>query len=100
MSASTDEALTRVDALLCPTSPTVAFTLGARAADPLAMYLSDIFTAPACLTGHPALSLPCGLSEGLPVGLHLTARRWEEDMAFRLAGAVERQVGLLRPGAA
>ena len=57
--------------LLSPTSPTVAFRLGERVADPLAMYLSDVCTIPVSLAGLPAISIPCGLSDGLPVGLQI-----------------------------
>jgi aspartyl-tRNA(Asn)/glutamyl-tRNA(Gln) amidotransferase subunit A len=65
--------------------------------DPLSMYLSDIFTAPASLTGHVALSVPAGLSEGLPVGAQLWARRFEEGTAFALAAAIEADRGLFSP---
>ena len=61
-------AFERVDVVITPTSPTVAFKLGERTADPLSMYLSDYYTTPASLAGIPAISIPCGLSEGLPVG--------------------------------
>jgi aspartyl-tRNA(Asn)/glutamyl-tRNA(Gln) amidotransferase subunit A len=97
MSAELDAVFTRVDALLTPTSPTVAFRLGERMTDPLSMYLSDIFTAPASLTGHVALSVPAGLSEGLPVGAQLWARRFEEGTAFALAAAIEADRGLFSP---
>ncbi len=90
-------ALTGVDAIVTPTSPTVAFPLGAKASDPLAMYLSDIFTAPANLAGLPAISVPCGLSEGLPVGLQLMGPTLGEPTLFALAAAVERAHGLLTP---
>ena len=59
------------DLLISPTSPTVAFKLGEKAEDPLAMYLSDLLTIPSNMAGLPGLSIPCGLSEGLPVGLQL-----------------------------
>ena len=89
------EVLSRVHVLATPTSPTVAFKLGERAQDPLAMYLSDIYTAPANLAGLPALSVPCGLSEGLPVGLQLMGRAWDEATLLALAQAVEDDAGLL-----
>src|SRR5690242_20968240 len=69
------DAFGRVDVVVTPTSPTVAFKLGERTKDPLAMYLSDYFTVPMSLAGIPALSIPVGLSEGLPVGLSSRARR-------------------------
>src|SRR4029079_9514753 len=62
------EAFERFDVLVSPTSPTVAFEIGARADNPLAMYLSDLLTIPSCMAGLPGLSIPCGLSDGLPVG--------------------------------
>jgi aspartyl-tRNA(Asn)/glutamyl-tRNA(Gln) amidotransferase subunit A len=79
-----------VDVVATPTSPTTAFPLGARTDDPIAMYLSDVFTASANLAKLPALSMPCGLSDGLPVGLQLTGPDWREDRLLRLAGAFER----------
>jgi aspartyl-tRNA(Asn)/glutamyl-tRNA(Gln) amidotransferase subunit A len=84
-----EQALTTVDLLFTPTSPTVAFPLGARAADPLAMYLSDIFTVPASLAGLPAISVPCGRSEGLPVGAQLVGRRFDEETVFAAAAVIE-----------
>ena len=88
-----DEALERFDVLASPTSPTVAFPVGERAADPLAMYASDLLTIPSCLAGLPGLSLPCGLSEGLPVGLQLIGRRFGENRLFEVAHALERAIG-------
>ena len=61
-----------VDVLVSPTTPTVAFPLGARTGDPLAMYAADLCTLPASLAGLPAISVPCGLSEGLPVGFQIS----------------------------
>ena len=79
-----------VDVVATPTSPTIAFPLGARTDDPIAMYLSDVFTAGANLAKLPALSIPAGFSSGLPVGLHLTGPDWREDLLLRLASAFER----------
>ncbi len=84
-----EAALATVDLLLTPTTPTVAFPLGARAQDPLAMYLSDIFTVPASLAGIPAISVPCGRSEGLPVGAQLMGRAWDEAGLFAAAAVIE-----------
>ncbi len=84
-----DEAFAQVDALVAPTSPTVAFPLGARLDDPVAMYLSDACTLPVNMAGLPGLSIPCGLSEGLPVGLQLIGRAWDEARLFRLGRAYE-----------
>src|SRR5207237_7930246 len=75
------------DALVSPTSPTVAFPLGARTADPIAMYLSDLLTIPSCMAGLPGLSIPCGLSEGLPVGLQLIGPQFAENTLFRIGHA-------------
>jgi len=84
-----DNAFEQVDALVAPTSPTVAFKFGARLADPVAMYLSDACTLPVNMAGLPGLSVPCGLSEGLPVGLQLIGRPWSEATLFELGRAYE-----------
>ena len=81
------------DALVSPTSPTVAFPLGARTADPLAMYLSDLLTIPSCMAGLPGLSVPCGLSEGLPVGLQLVGPQFGENTLFRIGHVLEHALG-------
>jgi aspartyl-tRNA(Asn)/glutamyl-tRNA(Gln) amidotransferase subunit A len=85
-----DEAFERFDVLASPTSPTVAFPLGAKADNPLAMYLSDLLTIPSCMAGLPGLSVPCGLSDGLPVGLQLVGPQFSENTLFRTAHALER----------
>ena len=80
----------RCDVLLVPTSPTVAFALGARTADPLAMYLSDVCTVPSSLAGHPALSVPFGQGEdGLPVGVQVLGPNLSEPTLFRVGAALE-----------
>jgi aspartyl-tRNA(Asn)/glutamyl-tRNA(Gln) amidotransferase subunit A len=81
------------DVLVSPTSPTVAFKLGARAENPLAMYLSDLLTIPSCMAGLPGLNVPCGLSEGLPVGLQLIGPQFSENTLFRVGYALERAIG-------
>jgi aspartyl-tRNA(Asn)/glutamyl-tRNA(Gln) amidotransferase subunit A len=81
------------DALVSPTSPTVAFPLGARTADPLAMYLSDLLTIPSCMAGLPGLNVPCGLSDGLPVGLQLVGPQFAENALFRIGHALEQALG-------
>jgi aspartyl-tRNA(Asn)/glutamyl-tRNA(Gln) amidotransferase subunit A len=86
------EALERFDVLACPTSPTVAFPIGERADDPLAMYASDILTIPSNLAGLPGLSIPCGLSEGLPVGLQLIGPQFGENALFRVGHALEQAI--------
>ena len=87
------EALERFDVLACPTSPTVAFPIGERAADPLAMYASDLLTIPSCLAGLPGLSIPCGLSDGLPVGLQLIGSQFGENTLFRVGHVLEQSLG-------
>jgi aspartyl-tRNA(Asn)/glutamyl-tRNA(Gln) amidotransferase subunit A len=78
------------DALLSPTSPTVAFELGAKSADPLAMYLSDVCTIPTNLAGHAAISVPYGVGEGgLPVGVQVLAPALGEPVMFRVARVLE-----------
>jgi aspartyl-tRNA(Asn)/glutamyl-tRNA(Gln) amidotransferase subunit A len=85
-----EDAFRNVDAILCPTSPTPAFRLGEKTADPLSMYLSDVYTLPASLAGVPAASVPCAPTKaGLPVGLQLIAPALREDTLFTLAAAWE-----------
>jgi aspartyl-tRNA(Asn)/glutamyl-tRNA(Gln) amidotransferase subunit A len=81
-----------VDVLFTPTTPTPAFRIGEKTADPYAMYLSDIFTVTANLAALPALSLPIGRSGGLPVGGQLIAPRWRDDVMVRTAAALEREL--------
>jgi aspartyl-tRNA(Asn)/glutamyl-tRNA(Gln) amidotransferase subunit A len=94
-----EEAFARFDVLVGPTSPTVAFRLGEKTEDPLAMYLSDVFTIPANLSGVPAISVPCGLSpDGLPIGLQVMGRLADERAVLRAAYALEQDLGLaVRP---
>lgn len=82
-------AFERVDALVSPTTPFVAFPFGERTADPYQMYLADLYTIPANLAGSPAISVPCGLSEGLPVGLQVMAPTMADDRMYRIAAALE-----------
>jgi aspartyl-tRNA(Asn)/glutamyl-tRNA(Gln) amidotransferase subunit A len=86
-------AFERFDVLVSPTSPTVAFPIGDKAADPLAMYLCDVLTIPPNMAGLPGLSIPCGLSEGLPVGLQLVGPQFAENALFRAGHALERAIG-------
>jgi aspartyl-tRNA(Asn)/glutamyl-tRNA(Gln) amidotransferase subunit A len=81
------------DVLVSPTSPTVAFKIGEKAENPLAMYLSDVLTIPPNMAGLPGLSIPCGLSEGLPVGLQLIGPQFSENLLFRAGHALERAIG-------
>src|SRR5205807_1178263 len=85
-------AFERVDALVCATSPTVAFPLAARE-DPLSMYLCDVLTLPVNLAGLPGVSLPCGMADGLPVGLQVIAPRFQDARALRVAHAYEQATG-------
>jgi aspartyl-tRNA(Asn)/glutamyl-tRNA(Gln) amidotransferase subunit A len=81
------------DVLVTPTSPTVAFPLGSRTENPLAMYLSDLLTIPSCMAALPGLNVPCGLSEGLPVGLQLIGPQFSENTLFRAGHALEHVLG-------
>jgi aspartyl-tRNA(Asn)/glutamyl-tRNA(Gln) amidotransferase subunit A len=85
--------LQQFDVLVSPTSPTVAFPLGSRTANPLAMYLSDLLAIPPNMAGLPSLSIPCGLSEGLPVGLQLIGPQFSENLLFRVGHALEQAIG-------
>ncbi len=94
-----DEVFQRVDAVACPTSPTVPFKLGERTDDPLAMYLSVVFTISANLAGLPAISVPCGLADGrLPIGLQLIAPPFAEPLLLCLSAAYEAESEGGRPG--
>jgi aspartyl-tRNA(Asn)/glutamyl-tRNA(Gln) amidotransferase subunit A len=99
--AEFDDVLGTVDAILAPTSPNVAFKIGAKVDDPLAMYLNDACTLPVNIAGLPGISVPCGLSDGLPVGLQVIGRAFDEATVLRVADAYERAAGFadLRPPA-
>lgn len=84
-----DNAFAKFDALISPTSPTVAFKIGEKTSDPYAMYLNDVFTIPANLAGNCGLSMPGGFSEGLPVGVQLLGPAFGEPMLLRIADAFE-----------
>lgn len=84
-----EKAFREVDIIVTPTTPTPAFRFGEKTKDPLSMYLEDIFTIPANLAGLPALSMPCGTTEGLPVGLQLVAPWFAEDTIFSLGKEFE-----------
>ena len=86
-------AFERVDLIVTPTSPTVAFGLGERTDDPLAMYLSDALTVPMPLAGIPAISIPTGMSEGLPVGFQIAGPAFSENRILEAAYAIEQAVG-------
>lgn len=84
-----DRAFQEVDALVGPTSPCVAFKIGERVEDPLQMYLADVFTLSQALAGIPAISIPCGFDQGLPVGLQIIGRAFAEASILRIAYAYE-----------
>jgi aspartyl-tRNA(Asn)/glutamyl-tRNA(Gln) amidotransferase subunit A len=87
------EVFEKFDLIVSPTSPTVAFKLGEKAGNPLAMYLNDLLTIPSCMAGLPGLNIPAGLSEGLPVGLQLIGPQFSENTLFRAGHALERAIG-------
>ena len=91
-----------VDVLLTPTAPSAAFAIGEKMDDPVAMYLNDVFTVPASMAGLPAISVPAGLDgDGLPLGLHLIAKPFDEVTLFKTAAALEAAAGFdARPGGA
>lgn len=94
-----DEAFNKFDILLGPTAPTSAFRIGEQINDPLAMYLNDILTIPVSLAGVPAISVPCGLADGLPIGLQLIGKTFDEVAVLRAAYAFEQRTEFhkLRP---
>jgi aspartyl-tRNA(Asn)/glutamyl-tRNA(Gln) amidotransferase subunit A len=93
-----DQAFQNVDAFLTPVSPTAAFKIGEKVNDPIAMYLSDIYTVTANLAGIPSLSLPCGFTAtGLPVGLQIMARQFDESTILKLAHSYSREFPVESP---
>jgi aspartyl-tRNA(Asn)/glutamyl-tRNA(Gln) amidotransferase subunit A len=84
-----DAAFERFDVILAPTSPSVAFKLGEKANDPLAMYLNDVLTIPVNMAGLPGMSIPCGLSGGLPVGLQIIGKAFDEETILRVANTYQ-----------
>ncbi len=95
------EAYKKCDVILTPTAPSAAFAIGEKADDPIAMYLNDVFTVTVNLAGLPGISVPAGLSaEGLPLGLQLIGRAFDEETLFRVAGVVEKAANFtaLPPG--
>ena len=89
-----DAAFKNCDAIISATSPTVAFPLGAKTQDPLSMYLCDVLTLGGNLAGLPGISVPCGTSEGLPVGLQVLGPQWGENIIFRVARTYEEASGI------
>src|SRR6476469_7250316 len=84
-----EAAFAQTDVLVSPSSPFVAFEIGERSADPMAMYINDLCTLPASLAGTQAISVPSVLADGLPVGLQIMAPALEDDRCFRVAAAFE-----------
>jgi aspartyl-tRNA(Asn)/glutamyl-tRNA(Gln) amidotransferase subunit A len=91
-----DTAFESCDVVLAPTSPTVAFGIGSRTDDPYQMYLADAFTIPANMAGIPGISVPCGFSEGMPVGLQFLGRAFDEARLLGVAHAYEQAAGWFR----
>jgi aspartyl-tRNA(Asn)/glutamyl-tRNA(Gln) amidotransferase subunit A len=84
-----DAAFEKFDALITPTAPTTAFAIGEKSDDPLQMKLSDILTIPINMAGLPAISLPCGFSNGLPIGLQIIAPSFKEETLYNVAYSYE-----------
>ncbi len=92
-----EAAFAQADVLVSPSSPFVAFGLGERVDDPMAMYVNDLCTLPASLAGTPAISVPCGLADDLPVGLQIMAPALADERCFRVGAAFESAVPPLTP---
>ena len=87
-------AFKEVDAILTPTAPTPAFRIGEKSDDPVAMYLADIYTVTASLAGICGVSVPCGKSrDGLPIGMQILGRHFDEGIVFRVGQALENAIG-------
>jgi aspartyl-tRNA(Asn)/glutamyl-tRNA(Gln) amidotransferase subunit A len=85
------KAFSEVDAILTPATPSAAFALGEKSGDPVSMYLNDIFTVTANLTGNPALALPAALDkQGLPLGLQVIGKALDEESVFAVSAAIEK----------
>jgi len=88
------QAFEKVDAILTPTAPSAAFAIGEKMDDPIAMYLNDVFTVPANLSGLPGISVPAALTgDGLPLGLQVIGRAFDEETMLRVAGVLEEAAG-------
>jgi aspartyl-tRNA(Asn)/glutamyl-tRNA(Gln) amidotransferase subunit A len=84
-----DRVFEQYDVIIGPTAPTTAFKIGSQVDDPLTMYLNDILTIPVSLAGVPAISIPCGLADGMPVGLQIIGKAFDESSVLRVAHAFE-----------
>lgn len=88
-----EDIFSRYDVIIGPSAPTPAFKFGEKISDPLTMYANDILTIPASLAGVPAISIPCGFSNGLPLGLQIIGRHFDESTVYRVAHAYEQEAG-------
>lgn len=95
-----DRAFEKCDVIITPTAPTVAFRTGEKVRDPLQMYLNDVFTIPVSMSGLPAISIPCGFINGLPVGLQIIGKPFDEGTILQVAGAFEESMSFenMKPG--
>ncbi|MDP4172170.1 MAG: amidase, partial [Bacillota bacterium] len=84
-----EDVFTKYDVIVGPTTPTPAFKIGEKTSDPLTMYANDILTIPVNLAGVPAISVPCGFSNGLPLGLQIIGKHFDEETVYRTAHAFE-----------
>jgi len=84
-----DQAFDKVDALVTPTSPTVPFKIGEKTDDPLQMYLSDVCTLPINIAGLPAISIPAGFADGLPIGMQIIGKPFSEETLLKIAYAYQ-----------
>jgi aspartyl-tRNA(Asn)/glutamyl-tRNA(Gln) amidotransferase subunit A len=91
ISADYTRAFAKVDVIMGPTTPDVAFRFGEKAADPVTMYLCDIYTNGVNLAGLPAMSIPAGFADGLPVGLHIVGNYFDEARLLSVAHAYQRE---------
>jgi len=91
-----ERAFESVQAIVAPTSPTVAFPIGARTDDPYQMYLADVFTIPANMAGIPGLAVPCGFADGLPVSLQILGKPFDESTILKIGHAYEQAAGWFR----
>ncbi|HEX9059233.1 MAG TPA: amidase family protein, partial [Clostridia bacterium] len=87
-----EETFKKVDVIVGPTTPTPSFKIGENTADPVAMYLADIFTVTSNIAGIPSISIPCGLADGLPVGFQIMGKQFDEKSVLDAAYAVEKEI--------
>ncbi|MEM3479716.1 MAG: amidase family protein [Candidatus Bathyarchaeia archaeon] len=90
-----EAALKKFDALIGPTMPLPPFNIGEKIQDPLTLYMCDVLTVPANLTGYPAISIPCGFEGNLPIGLQVISRPLREETLLKISFALERNAGVV-----